>query len=163
MPAEAVAEQCREVAVVHLTRFGGAILTAEKTAQVAGEHTVAKRQVVQQRQGVLLVQLGHLGMVGAQTEFFVDLIIAPHVRQMRGGGGAVESPVWRGDAHGLIVRGIALVDAIDVAGVEGQAIDIFGTESRAAKGLWQQSRWAGESERQENRDIAALHLGLGKS
>jgi hypothetical protein len=72
----------------------------EETAQVTGEHAIAHGQVVQQRQGVLLVEVGYLRVIGAQAEVFVDLVIATHVGQVRGGGSGVETPVGRGNGHG---------------------------------------------------------------
>ncbi|MNI50504.1 hypothetical protein D3C73_1051670 [compost metagenome] len=61
--AVTVAEQPRDVAVIHFTALGAAILATEKTAQIAGQYPCAQRQVMQQRKRVLLVQVGHFGVV----------------------------------------------------------------------------------------------------
>ncbi|MNG23829.1 hypothetical protein D3C85_1660800 [compost metagenome] len=83
MAAKAIAEQRREVAVVHFSGLGGAVFIAEKTAQVAGQRALAHLHRVQQRQGVLLIQVRDFGVIDAQAEVLVHLVIAADIGHVR--------------------------------------------------------------------------------
>ncbi|MCY1313734.1 hypothetical protein D9M70_642840 [compost metagenome] len=83
MAAKAIAEQRREVAVVHFAGLGAAVFIAEKTAQVAGQRALAHLQIVQQGQGVLLIQVRHFGVISAQAEVLVHLVIAADIGHVR--------------------------------------------------------------------------------
>jgi len=102
-------------------------------------------------------------MVGAQAKLLADLIITARVGQVRSFCRALESAIGRSNGHGLVIGGVALVDGVDIAGVEGQACNLFRAEDGSAKSLGQQARRAGKGKRQEDRDIPGLERGLANT
>ncbi|MNP31180.1 hypothetical protein D3C76_1242900 [compost metagenome] len=99
-------------------------------------------------------------MVVLQRQLRRPGVVAAEEGKTVGLGGAIEASVGRGHRHFLVIGGVAQVDAIEPADVQGQVVDFLGLEVRAAEGLRQQAGRAGEGNRQESADGAQLQFAF---
>ncbi|MNZ32984.1 hypothetical protein D3C78_503220 [compost metagenome] len=162
MAAEGVGEHRAEGLVVDVA---GAFVGGAGEAQVALEGLlVAQRQQVHGAEIVLLVEVVELAVVVAGAEAVVPLVGgAGEVERVAGGAGADDDAAGAavGEGHVLVVGGVALVDLLELAGVEGQAVELQGIQVAALEGLRQQARVVVLDHRQLGQQGADLEHALG--
>nr|WP_181852749.1 hypothetical protein [Pseudomonas aeruginosa] len=111
---------------------------------------------------LLLVDVLEYGVVQAGGEFRGDLVVGADEFHPRGFGWA-EAAVGRGDGDLLVVRRVPVLDPVQVAEVEVQALDILGVQVHAVEGLRQQASRAGQLQGQIEDQLAGVDLGLGRA
>ena len=151
--------QCR-IAVVHGAGLGRSVLASDEQAEVAFQAAGAHRTIVDEAVEVLAVKVSQFGVVVLQRQLRRPGIVAAEEGKAVRFGGAIEAAVRRGYRHFLVVGGVAQVDTIEPAGMQGQVVDFLGLEVRAPEGLRQQAGRAGKGDRQKRADGTQLQLAL---
>ena len=165
MEAHGVGEHGAQGGVVDV---GLAVVGGAGVAQVGFQALlVGQRQHMHGIEVVLVVILVEVAVVVAGGQLIVPLVagagevelIAPQ-SATRQAGKAAGLRAAIGDGHDLMVRGVTLVDAAELAGIDGHAGDIQRIDLAALEALRQQTRIVGHHYRQLGHQGAGLEYGL---
>ena len=128
-----------------------ALLVAER--QHVDEPKLCFVDAVQPAVEVAGAELGRPGVACAGEEEFVAAGLAA---ELDVAAAAVEG------GHFLVIRGVALVDAVELAEVQGQAVDLLALQPGAAIGLRQQAAVVAHHHRQDGLQGADVQGGGGQ-
>lgn len=123
---------------------------------------LAERQYVDQAQVVLPVDVLEAAVVVAGAQLGRPGVAAAGKQELVAGRLAAEDDVALAAVEGghlLVVRRIALVDPVEPAGIEGQAVDLLALQPGAAKGLRQQATVVAHHHRQQRLQGAEVQGG----
>ena len=141
--------------VVQVAGLGGAFVLAGDVAQVGAQYPVADRLAVGQLQVALLVDIFQAGMPGADHGVVaVELELAAtevEVTALNFIEGHVGKPCFT-----------TLAVLPELAAVQGQAVDLVGSQLRALEGLRQRTTIVRTQDRQHGEPFADLQLGVGQ-
>lgn len=138
-----------------------AVGAAVEGAQVGLQDARANLPVVDQAEEVLLVEVVQVAVVVLQGQVLVDLVVATRVVELVAVARTGAAAVGAGDAQAAVVGGVTALGVLQLAGNQGEVLEVGRGDLAALEGDRQQAAVVVGDHRQLRLQGAVAELGVG--